>query len=330
MDPPSLSELTDLLLGVRSLLTTLKPTSREIPAQTGDITLSAGSLIYCRPSRAVEIIRRIGERNVEIIDTRETEGFTRGSGKDPLPWTNEIYPTNIGPSCSGITSDMGHVNVTPRNNSITKTFWDPLLLFEGGKPPVLDSRLRATQIIRIVWINPGVSFANLGQNPRELFTGVGAIANPYFLGNPNVDKGDFISKEEFAYSVFNPTSLDNFMFKPLYPWPYETEEVLVNFMGQTYDLFDKGERYFVLNSFETPKKVFVTNVFTPNSVLPEKLSIYEIKSNKPLKFNPTPRLVYGSYDRKQTNTTGPPPQWGRTNLVQIKILRDVQIESRSE
>lgn len=349
MDEPSMSELetkyNDLLWQINNLELGSAPPP---PPDPDGAFIPAGTIISCRPSRAAAMIERLGgEENVAIVDTADTEGFARGKHKDAAPWTNEVYPTNIGPSCAGITSDMTRVSAPPTNGCITVDNWNPALMFDAGKG---ISGLGGEISQHFYTISRVFYFSSAPDMTPRKFTslfkadslfGYGSNYDPYFSGNPNINKNQIYSTTETYTSIFSISNESLWMNTfgqsyPLLEFPIDDNTGLLdtewtftwNWAGRDYEfkIVDPNALYIIVSDYERDD-YYLKAVEAREFGVPYKISIFSINANVIDNAAPTPVIKYGGYDRKNPPGTGPTPRWNRTNLVQLKILRDVTIEA---
>lgn len=348
MDEPSMSELetkyNDLLWQINNLELGSAPPA---PPDPDGAVIPAGTIITCRPSRAAAMIKRLGgEENIAIVDTEGTEGFARGKHKDAAPWTNEVYPTDIGPSCAGITSDTVRVSAPPTNGCITADNWNPALMFDagrgitglgGGVTQHFYTINRVFYISSIPDMTPGALALRFKADP--LF-GYGSLRDPYYSGNPNIDKNQIYSAVETYTAISrisDPGEWEN-IFGDAYPlldFPSDnsglpdTEATFCwNWGGEVYEfkIVDPSALYIVVSDY-LRDDYYMKPVETRGFGFPYKLSLFTISANAIDNATPTPVIKYGGYDRKNPPGTGPTPRWSRTNLVQLKILRDVTVKT---
>ena len=348
MDEPSMSELemkyNDLLWQINNL--ELGETTAALPEPDGTV-IPAGTIITCRPSRAAAMIERLGgEENIAIVDTADTEGFARGRHKDAAPWTNEVYPIDIGPSCAGITSDTVRVTAPPINGNITANNWNPALLFEAGRGVVgLGSNINQEfyTVCRVMYVSsvPDMTpWAFLLRFKADPFFGYGGVKDPYFNANPNIEKDQIYSTTttftSFS-SISNPDGWQN-AFGETYPlielvatndgMPDTEATFYWNWAGKNYEfkIVDPNALYILVSDY-LRDDYYLKRVDAREFGFPYKLSLFTISANVIDNAVPTPVIKYGGYDRNNPPGSGPPPKWSRTNLVQLKILRDVAIQA---
>lgn len=364
MDEPSMSELelkyNDLLWQINNL--ELAAPAPSPPPEPDGVFIPAGTIITCRPSRAAAMIKRLGgEENVEIVDTAETEGFARGRHKDAALWTNEVYPYDIGPSCGGtgpgnvlITSDMDRVSAPPVNNCITADNWNPALMFDagrgispGGGGGWLESEF--TTIARVLYLSDMrdvTPFGFLFRFRADPLFGYGGPLDPYTQGSPNIDPKRIYHVSKTFSGFDNMSSASRAQWKSMYgeTFPLVDLPVIVDYENDTVDfdtdatfewdvgdgaeikIVDPNALYIVVDDTKTTRDYDMDPFYTRNFGFPYKISVFSIEANTIDMASPTPTITYGGYDRKNPPGTGPAPKWNRTNLVQLKILRDVTIE----
>lgn len=335
------------------------------PPEPGGVFIPAGTIITCRPSRAAAMIKRLGgEENVEIVDSVTTEGFARGRHKDAAPWTNLVYPYDIGPSCGGvgpdsvlITSDMDRISAPPVNNCITADSWNPAFMFDAGggisnpSGGILDNEI--VTCARVLYISDTRDmnlFSYLFKFRAEDLFGYGAPANPWYQGNQNIGKTriDYVSNTFAAFAEMSKSNRAQWesILRDTYPivdLPILPDNEAGDFQGfdteATFDwypdggygydikIIDPNALYIVVDDTKTTYDYVLNSFFTRNFGFPYKISVFTIEANNIQMAVPTPVLKYGGYDRKNPPGSGPPPKWSRTNLVQLKILQDVAIEA---
>lgn len=365
MDEPSMSELemkyNDLLWQINNL-ELAAPAPSPPPGPDGDF-IPAGTIVTCRPSRAAAMIKRLGgEENVEIVDTAETEGFARGRHKDAAPWTNLVYPYDIGPSCGGrhpedvlISSDTARVSAPPVNNCITADSWNTALMFDAGRGVSpndgeagwIEGEL--TTIARILYLSDMSDVTPFGFMFRfraDGLFGYGGPLDPYTQASPNIYPRRIYHVTRTFSGFFNMSSANRAQWKRVYgedfplidlPMIEDYENDTIDFdtdetfmwdvgYGAEIKIVDPNALYIVVDDSKTTHDYVMTSFFTRDFGFPYKLSIFSIEANTIDMASPTPTITYGGYDRKNPPGTGPAPKWNRTNLVQLKILRDVTIE----
>ena len=334
------------------------------PPEPDGVFIPAGTIVTCRPSRAAAMIKRLGgEENVEIVDTAETEGFARGRHNDAAPWTNLVYPYDIGPSCGGIdpgnvliTSDTARISAPPVNNCITADNWNPACLFDaGGGISLPGGGIIDNEIItcaRFLYISDTRdmnAFSFLFKFRADNLFGYGAPLNPWYQGNNNIGKNR-IFKVSNTFAAFSNMSKSNRAqwdsihqgAFPIVDLPvldneegdfigFDTEETFHWYPGSNhgYDIkiIDPNALYIIVDDTKTTSDYVLQTIFARNFGFPYKISVFTIEANNIQMAAPTPVLKYGGYDRKNPPGSGPPPKWSRTNLVQLKILQDVTIEA---
>lgn len=342
MTEPSLSELYAKLASLRARVERLQPGGglQDSPAPTDGTVISAGTIFYCRPSHFREFVERFGgERNVEIMDTTETSGFACGKYKTAAPWTNAVYPTDIGPSCDGIDSNTKRVNVSPINDNIIRTTWDPSKLFLSrsyvGSFPFDCS---ATMIKRFLLIHgsPWSSDEYDALVPHDIIkwgqlippsTTMSAFPSGAFF---STEKTIILTTDKKAAWSGNSTTSIN------YVGDFDTLRQMCN---NTFNVFNTsfvlfGDYDACMVKMSSGPEVNNNNdsiLLVPQSApsVPYKIPFFRINSQTLEQFTPTPILRYGGYRREGHNFTGPTPRWNRTNVLQIKILRDVRINVES-
>lgn len=334
------------------------------PPTPGGVFIPAGTIITCRPSRAVAMIKRLGgEENVEIVDSVTTEGFARGRHKDAALWTNEVYPYDIGPSCGGtgpenvlITSDTDRVSAPPVNNCITADNWNPALMFDaGGGVSIPGGGIITNEVVtcaRVLYISdtPDMNLISyIFKFRAEGLFGYGGPANPWYQGNLNIGKKR-IYHESTTFAAFAEMSKSNRaqwenVQKDAYPIVdlpvldneerdfvgFDTEATFHWYPGGSHGynikIIDPNALYIVVDDTKTTRDYVLNSFYTRHFGFPYKISIFTIEANNIQMAVPTPVLKYGGYDRKNPPGSGPPPKWSRTNLVQLKILQDVTLEA---
>lgn len=327
------------------------------PPEPDGVFIPAGTIVTCRPSRAAAMIKRLGgEENVAIVDTAETEGFARGRHKDAAPWTNLVYPYDIGPSCGGtglgnvlITSDMDRVSAPPVNNCITADNWNPVLMFSGdalppGKMNWVDNYfITSTRIFYLTSAGKDLSAWTMlfGFTGDSLFS-YGALHDPYFQANANIERhmiwSDGITITAPGY-MSQPNILEwEKIYKEARPIGYldfndeglpDTNTTFTWTDGKyprEIKLVDPDALYLIVTD-NTRFNYDMATLETRDFGAPYKISIFSIAANEIDNAAPTPVIKYGGYDRKNPPGSGPAPKWSRTNLVQLKILQDVTIEA---
>lgn len=343
MEAPSLSELEQKSQYLQRRITDLKidaPT-KEVPL-SGNI-IPAGSIFYCRPSRLKALVKRLGgEENVQIMDSAATRGFCRGKDKPALPWTNEVYPTDIGPSCAGIDSDTARISVATTNNCITPTAWDPVKLFQASTerfsfeyythcntamrvllihgPGLTKERFQVSGAYQLSYLSKLIPPSSFNIAALQSSTGVAL-----FTTRGTEESWD---EDDRAFSIFKVSSIDELLKLKDLPLPTGDERDL-------FKLFPDEELCLVewLKNFNgdfenSPGWVGVRTIM-PSPLLPFRLKIFKINSNEIDNGTATPEIRYGGYDRKNPPGSGPPPAWGRTYVVQIKTLHDVAVTFRA-
>lgn len=346
MEEPSLSELEQMAGYLQRRLTALK---LEAPAEK--VTLSgniipAGSVFYCRPSRLKALVKRLGgEENVQIMDNAATRGFCRGKDKPALPWTNEVYPYDIGPSCAGIDSDTARISVATTNNCITPTAWDPVKMFQAGTQRFsFNYYTHCDSVLRVLMIH---------DRPLEpdyfKKTGTYQLSKLLRLDPPNhYPHAAMTSKVVVQMGTTKGYSETWTEGSADFPVKYEIRPVPS--FNDLLSIRDTSFSFSPYNSF----KIFPNNAcclveFLPSyggrppenggfvscqntgatPLVPFKIKIFKINSNEVLNSKATPEIRYGGYDRKNPPGSGPPPAWGRTYVVQIKTLHDVAVTFRT-
>ncbi|ESU40754.1 Hypothetical protein GSB_154707 [Giardia duodenalis] len=342
MEAPSLSELEQKSQYLQRRITNLK-----IDAPTKDVPLSGnviptGSVFYCRPSRLRELVDRLGgESNVQIVDNETTRGFCRGKAKPALPWTNEVYPTDIGPSCAGIDSETARIAMATTNNCITPTEWDPVKLFQAGSERFsfeyithCDSILRVLMLhtrpltedlfafsgtCQLSWFlklyRPSLfPVAGMGSDARGLLLTSRGTDASWSIENADFEVGAVPSLKELIALKDISIPVSDFSSFKVFP---DEELCLVEYLpGYNDELEAEGGYVMCGNTMVSP-------------LVPFQIKIFKINSNELLNGTATPEIRYGGYDRKNPPGSGPPPAWGRTNIVQIKTLRDVAVTLRA-
>jgi hypothetical protein len=359
MDEPSMSELelkyNDLLWQINNL--ELAAPAPPPPPTPDGVFIPAGTIVTCRPSRAAAMIKRLGgEENVEIVDSVTTEGFARGRHKDAAPWTNEVYPYDIGPSCGGtgpenvlISSDVDRVSAPPVNNCITADNWNPAVMFSGeampsGKMNWVDNYfITATRIFYLTRAGREFSAWTMLFN----FTGeplfyYGALRDPYYQANPNIES-QMIWSNEITITAPGYMSYSNVVewekiFQEKWPIGYidftddglpDTNSTFTWTAGKynrEIKLVDPDALYIIVTD-DTRLMYDMATLEACGFGTPYKISIFSIAANAIDNAAPTPVIKYGGYARDKPPGSGPAPKWSRTNLVQLKILQDVTIEA---
>lgn len=273
---------------------------------------------------------------MEIMDTTSTQGFCRGAEKEALPWTNEVYPTDIGPSCSGITSDTGRASAPPVNGNITPTVWNPAKMFTAGtiRSTRISPDMELISIQRTMWVHqkPLSTWGYILGYSGDQTSRWGRVEAPKTVGNQYFDD-TCLETDEMTY-IFT-TGLGDWQDTP----GYEVFDIN-DFVSDIPDAFNIPISFHDYDTYMWPAKApcllevqglnsggCASIVEMPSQATAHKLNLFKIDSNKPNQANPTPSLVYGGYDRKNPPGHGPDPAWGRTNLVQIKTVRDVALSS---
>lgn len=337
MTEPTLSELYAKLASLRARIERLQPPGEvEPPPPTDGTIIHAGTIFYCRPSKFRELASRLGGmRNIEIMDTEETAGFARGKHVDPKPWTNEVYPTDIGPSCAGIDSNTSRVAVTSVNNCITPTLWDPAKLFFSPSH-ILRYRtsLSGTYIMRTMIVHKDPwSYENRNSFMHERFMYYGKIKHPALAGSNGVGAEDFY--DDFQYIVYStdPQSKNfpvhpgqNYIMKDFQELR-ETAQKMMNLPDTNFTVLGDNDLCFMRFFGNTPGGGSIISAPTPALSIPFQIPMFKIYSNKLEMGDQTPVLKYGGYDRRLAKTSGPTPHWNRTNIVQFKIKKDVAVVS---
>lgn len=350
----------DLLWQINSL--ELAAPAPSPPPTPDGVFIPAGTIITCRPSRAAAMIKRLGgEENVEIVDTAETEGFARGRHKDAAPWTNLVYPYDIGPSCGGtgpgnvlITSDMDRVSAPPVNNCITADNWNPALMFDAGRgisPGAGGGWIEAefTTIARVLYLSDMRDVTPVGFLFRfraDPLFGYGGPLDPSTQASPNIDPNRIYHVSKTFSGFNNMSSASRAQWARMYgetfplvdlPMIVDYENGAVDFdTDETFEwdvgdgaeikIVDPNALYIVVDDTKTTRDYVMDSFYTRNFGFPYKISVFSIEAHTIDMASPTPTITYGGYDRKNPPGTGPAPKWNRTNLVQLKILRDVTIE----
>lgn len=332
MDNVSIEELVYFIQQTQYRITNLRLTGPSSSVQRPGDVLKAGTVLYCRPSKADRLIQRLGgSSKVTIIDTDETRGFCCGSYVEPESWTNRVYPTNIGPSCAGITSDDGRKRVSTNNNCITPTSWNPIKMFSGGKKiPATSISSERAQVTRTLWLfKESVSLLEwLFKYKGNRISTYGNFLNPYYNGNDWVGEDSFYTESSgfIITPAYDVADIPNMTLVPLEDNNQDTVwSESVSFGGYWTELWPDDELCLV----QMPVNVdggLVLDPQTETTNLPQRVSIFQVNSNTIENAQQTPVLVYGGYDRKNNASTGPTPRWGRTNLIQIKTLVDVIIQ----
>lgn len=339
MSQEEVNELESYIQYLQWKITNLKIEENAPVPVSGDV-IPAGSVFYCRPSNLGELVERLGGiQNVQIMDTDDTKGFSSSKSFTPKPWTNEVYPTDIGPSCNGIDSDTSRLPVKVNNECITPSNWDPLKMFKSDKG--IQSRTAFSWCFtaqRVLWIHesPINMWSFLFKYKSSVLNNWGMVHDPSFsgmrffpsdafekemttyvftLGQSQWEGNEFISITvvndiaELAYYLNDSVGIRNNEFSTVV-WP-DNEVCLV-------EQFDYTTGGLIL----TP--------MMPAQNLPFRVNLFHIDSNRLEKAQATDTLRYGGYNRKEAKSTGPTPIWGRTNIIQIKTIRDVAVSIRSQ
>lgn len=344
MEEPGLSELEQMAGYLQRRLTALK---LEAPAEK--VTLSgniipAGSVFYCRPTRLKALVKRLGgEENVQIMDNAATRGFCRGKDKPALPWTNEVYPYDIGPSCAGIDSDTARISMATTNNCITPTAWDPVKLFQAGTERFsFEYYTHSNTAMRVLLIHgPPLTKESFQASGTYQLTNLSYLIPPDVYKNGALEQstGVFLfttrgteeswNEDEIGFGIIKVPSINDLLKIQNLPLPDQGGG------NDFFKLFPNEELCLVewLPNFNgelenTPEWVICTGNI-PSPMLPFRLKIFRINSNELNNSTATPEIRYGGYDRKNPPGSGPPPAWGRTYVVQIKTLHDVAVTFRA-
>lgn len=334
-----MSELEQMLQYLQRRITNLKmPSAGKAPPPPSGTIIPAGTIFYCRPSRLRALVDRLGgESNVQIMDTESTQGFCRGKAKPAAPWTNEVYPTDIGPSCAGIDSDTARISVATTNNCITPDAWYPLKMYQS------DSKLAGIpgitfcfMVQRVLWVHktPLTAFTYLLNYRASFLNRWGRVKDPVSTGVAAFPDGCFKTKEKtFIFTSESRWDGDAFTqvvvlndFEEMDYWFKEWVALPGTSFGA--QVWPDNEVCVIDQQDEAHTGLMMTPQ-TPAQCLPFSIKLFQVNSNKIEGGQPTPTLRYGGYDRKNGQGTGPAPQWNRFNLLQIKTINDVSIEIRS-
>lgn len=329
MTEPSLSELYAKLASLRTRIDRLRPLDENgsLGPSNGTI-IPAGTILYCRPSKLRELAGRLGgEKNVEIMDTPGTEGFARGKHKEAQPWTNEVYPTDIGPSCAGIDSNTARVSTPPINNCITPTTWDPTKLFlrpESSRYSNFKATL--TRFSRIVMIHKEEFSTEFKNYVPRILMEYGSLIDPGANTDFDFPKNRFASFNQYhVYTTARRTGPAEPNFFIFTMANFDELRRTVNESIVMDEVVLGNHPCFLFDPAEGSTQTSITNTVEIGSAMPFKLSSFNIDANLIDNANKTPVLRYGGYEREKRHWSGPDPRWNRTNIVQIKIIRDVRI-----
>lgn len=343
MEEPSLSELELWLHSLQYKITNLKidsNTTPDPPPLEGTI-IPAGSVFYCRPSKLNKLIERLGGlSNVQIMDTEDTRGFCRGKSKPALPWTNEVYPTDIGPSCDGIDSDTPRIAVTINNNCITPTAWDPLKMYQSDKQ--LDNRPAFTHcysVQRVAWLHksPLTAFTYLLNYRSSILNRWSKVMDPISSGisafPPNcfktVERTIIINIDGGGGGWTGDNSTNVINVETVEDLDYWMKEYVSFPNGISVQIWPENELCLIEQQGASNTGLLLAPQ-TPAQCLPFQIKIFQINSNTIENSSNTPTLRYGGYDRKNGTGTGPAPKWNRTNLIQIKTINAVSVDIRTD
>ena len=348
MDKVGISELSKYALYVRWKLEELFK-SRNTTTDTvvrGDRTLRAGTVITCRPSKYASMAARIGENNFVLMDTSETEGFYRGAGRVAEKWTNAIYPKDIGPSCSGITSDT--VSVPVGQKSFTPTTWDIRAMFStttsgsssasgyleaelglfGVIPTTIATQMTSKTAEKVrdsykTFFGPFVNPASGTAGGEFTPTGYAFTASKGIISGMNLNRVKITDKNTWWFPGFPKENFTNIGLGITYPGTGVFSSTLLNDMLPT---INNLLLWNVVDPVSSPKEwCYIPSLPSIGTLVPDQLAGVRANSNFVYKAQQTPELIYGGYSRENPPGTGPDPIWGQTVLIQLKIIRDVSV-----
>lgn len=340
METPTLSELERAVLALMYRIRNITPSTQieQAPPSGGNI-VPAGSIIYCRPSNLRNMIRRLGEKNVQIVDTQDTVGFTVSKTYTPVPWDRHIYPRNIGPSVPGIDMTDGvpdKIPVRVVSDSITPTAWKPLkpLTDQGGGSlegvvPGMPWADGWNTVSRVLWISTETTQDTYYNHPGR------SLYYTYIMGHPR-------SGQKPSPGTFKPyQDFDVYCNQPRPPaappgiWSTVSDMKWCNpdltkvdeVTGGLYRPFDRNELYMIFDDTQGGQTTmtWLDGAKSTGQVVPDVINLMYVHSNELQDASRTPLVTYGGYAGGEGGT-GPTPRWSRTYLVQIKILNDVRVE----
>lgn len=335
MDEPTTEQLLQTAQWLQHQIATLELSNEEPPEPASTDVIPAGTVFYCRPSKAPQLIQRLGgPKKVQIVDTTATRGFCSSQAFVAEQWDYKIYPYNIGPSNKEMLTDENHrIPVRTNNDCITPTAWHPIKMFSGGTTlPSSMFYAECELTSRVLWLT---AFQSLDAW-KYLFNFRGDRVMDYgklspWSSNPLIKTDNFRTDTRtfLLHPEFFP--IGDLMAPGLVTVPFSTDVIDEDRLWiDTQPLEDCGwldDELCVVQIDFNMNGGLLLNVETDATVIPQQVAIFKLNSNRILGAEPTERLRYGGYSRSGNGGTGPAPRWNRTNLIQIKTLVDVPIET---
>lgn len=335
MDDPTVEELLQMAQWLRHQIATLELSNDESPTPVSTDVIPAGTVFYCRPSKASQLIQRLGgPKKVQIVDTTATRGFCSSQAFTPEQWDYKIYPYNIGPSNREMLTDEIHrIPVRTNNDCITPTAWHPIKMFSGGT--TLPSSMFCAECeltSRVLWLTTRQSlnaWSYLFNFRGDRVMDYGKLS-PWFA-NPLIQTDNFRTDTRTILLHPNGFTVGDLMQPDLVTVPYDidwpSDDRLWIDKQQLEECGWRDDELCVVQIDFNMNGGLLLNVETDATVIPQQVAIFKLNSNRILGAEPTERLRYGGYSRNGNGGTGPAPRWNRTNLIQIKTLVDVPIET---
>lgn len=313
----------------------LELSNDESPIPVSTDVIPAGTVFYCRPSKAPQLIQRLGgPKKVQIVDTTATRGFCSSQAFAAEQWDYKIYPYNIGPSNREMLTDEIHrIPVRTNNDCITSTAWHPIKMFSGGTTlPSSMFYAECELTSRVLWLTAHQSLDVW----KYLFNFRGDRVMDYGKLSPwssnhliKTDNFRTVTRTFLLHPEFFP--IGDLMTPGLVTVPFSTdmidEDRLWIDKQQLEECGWRDDELCVVQMDFNMNGGLLLNVETDATVIPQQVVIFKLNSNRILGVEPTERLRYGGYSRNGNGGTGPAPRWNRTNLIQIKTLVDVPIET---
>ena len=335
MDEPTTEQLLQMAQWLRHQIATLELSNEEPQEPASTDVIPAGTVFYCRPSKAPQLIQRLGgPKKVQIVDTTATRGFCSSQAFVAEQWDYKIYPYNIGPSNREMLTDEIHrIPVRTNNDCITPTAWHPIKMFSGGTTlPSSMFYAECELTSRVLWLTAHQSLDVW----KYLFNFRGDRVMDYgklspWSSNPLIKTDNFRTDTRtfLLHPEFFP--IGDLMTPGLVTVPFSTdmidEDRLWIDKQQLEDCGWLDDELCVVQMDFNMNGGLLLNVETDATVIPQQVAIFKLNSNRILGAEPTERLRYGGYSRNGNGGTGPAPRWNRTNLIQIKTLVDVPIET---